>query len=61
MTKIKVVIVESQSGTDMVIAGTQYFADEKQARNFVLEYNARNVGQAYVVHVSSAYRVTGID
>ena len=60
MHKIKVVIVESQTDTDMVIAGTRYFDTEQLARNFVLEHNANSASCAYVVHVSPTYNIVDV-
>jgi hypothetical protein len=56
--KYKVVIVEQQNSTDMLIGGTVYFATEAQARDFVAEHNGSNSSRAYVVTVSSRYSVT---
>ena len=56
--KHKVVIVDSQSDTDMTIGGTVYFDTEQQARDYVVSHNVANRSRAYSVHVSNAYTMT---
>jgi hypothetical protein len=56
--KHKVVIVESQTATDMTVGGTVYFDSEAEARQWVASHNSANTSQAYVVHVSDSYSMT---
>ncbi len=56
--KHKVVIVETQSDTEMTVKGTVYFATEQLARDYVLHHNATQPSHAYMVHISPQYTVT---
>jgi hypothetical protein len=55
--KYKIVIVETQTSTEMTVAGTVYFKTELEAKDFIIDHNVKNTSKAYLVNVSPNYHV----